>query len=290
MDTEELYSENKTAIALGNTCIGIECNDREFMEKTRNDYQPFLTPQRTDISIRFNLKERLTVAEIRRLLYDLRAYNEGERYFTVPELIECRINWPEGVLEIETDKNLFDPEVEYKLMNVLLRGLYSGIFRRLRKMPFDSYLVHGCGVVDGERCYLFTGPSGSGKTTVGSLAGSRTILNDETVLIGRNHDGFNLAGTPFDGGLTERSNAGYHLTKIFFLKHASEVTLKKLSEVDTYKRLLLQVFDTSPLFETPDNATFSEQAELCSEIAAGVPAYELGFLPDTSFWHHIDKI
>lgn len=286
----DLYREREITVGLGNTRIGMRCRDDEFMDKLSIDYGPFLVSGSPDINIEFNISDNYTAPEIKDLMTDLRAYRKGEYYYTEPELIACRLRWRDACLEIKTQKHLFDPEVDYRFLNTLLRGLYSGIYRKLRKTDFDDYLVHGCGVADGNRCYLFTGPSDSGKTTVASLAGGREILNDEAVLLGRNNGGFRLSGTPFDGGLARRNNERYHLSHVFFLKHARRVSIRKLSEIEAYKRLLLQVFDTSPLFELPDNDTFSEQAELCSEVASTVPSYELGFLPDASFWQPIENI
>jgi hypothetical protein len=260
------------------------------MEKLVLDYKSFLVSDIPDLCVNLNIRDRLRVSEIKYLLPYLRACQEGDRYYTDPELIECRIKWGKATLEVTTERNIFAPEVEYKLFNILLHGLYSGIFRKLRKTAFDNFLLHGCGVVDNDRCFLFTGPSGSGKTTVASLAGDRMILNDEAVLIGRNDEGFCLSGTPFDGGVQERNNLQHHLSTIFFLKHGREVKLRKLSQVETYKRLLTQVFDTSPLFELPDRNSFTEQAGICSEVVSKVPSYELAFLPDSSFWRHIETI
>lgn len=283
-----MYHDGAITVALGNTYIRMSCRDREFMEKLVSDYQPFLVSKSPDLSVYFDVREQLEATEIQALLRKSSAHKEGDRYYTEPDLIECRLQWNKATLEVATEKNLFSADVEYKFMNLLLTGLYSGIFRKLRKASFDKYLVHGCGIHDGNKCYLFTGPSGSGKTTVASLAEGRKILNDETVLIGRNGDGFCLAGTPFDGGVSERSNDSHRLSSIFFLKHDRQVTVRELKEVETYKRLLAQVFDTSPLFDLPDHDSFTEQAQLCSEIAASVPAYELGFLPDSSFWQYVE--
>jgi hypothetical protein len=285
-----LYREKEITVGLGNTRIGMRCRDKEFMGKLATDYEPFLVPGAPDINIEFNISDNYTAPEIKELMTGLRAFRDGEHYYTEPELIECRLRWHEACLKIKTQKHLFDPEVDYRFLNTLLRGLYTGIYRKLRKTDFNDYLVHGCGVAEGNRCYLFTGPSGSGKTTVAGLAGGRDILNDEAVLLGRNNGGFRLGGTPFDGGIPERNNSRYHLSAIFFLKHDRQVTIRKLNQIESYKRLLTQVFDTSPLFELPDNDTFSEQAELCSEVASVVSSYELGFLPDASFWQHIENI
>jgi len=116
------------------------------------------------------------------------------------------------------------------------------------------------------------------------------VINDETVLIGRNQNGFNLAGTPFEGGIPDTSNTSCHLSSIFFLRHDTRVSLRQLSKVETYTRLLTQVFETSPLFEIPGNDSLQERADLSAEMATRVPSYELGFRPDSSFWEAVENI
>ena len=157
-------------------------------------------------------------------------------------------------------------------------------------MAFDAYLVHGCGVVDGGQCYLFTGPPGSGKTTIAELANGRQVLNDEAVLISRKDEEFHLSGTPFDGEVSRRCGGTARLSAIFFLKHDKEVSLRRLNEVEIYKRFLSQVFNTTSQFEVSGSQSLSEQADLCMQVAEKVPSYELGFLPDTSFWQAVEKV
>ncbi len=277
-------------IELGAICIEIQCQDQEFREKMLTNYRPFLGSRAPDFRIKLNLRNKLTAPEIKQLLMNSRSYLDGNRIFTKPELLEFRIDWTEATLRVDTERELFAPIVEYKLMNSLMRGIYSGIYTKLRNTAPDAYLVHGCGIADGEQCYLFTGPSGSGKTTVARLANGRKVLNDEAVLIGRNKEGFYLSGTPFEGGTLNKYNTSSHLLAIFFLRHDTRVSLRKLSKVETYTRLLYQIFDTSPLFELPGNDSLQERADLSAEMATKVPSYELGFRPDSSFWQAIESI
>jgi hypothetical protein len=277
-------------IGLGNTCIEIRCQEARFIEKAHIDYRSFLVSRHPDFWIRFNLRDKLTASEVKQVLANSRSYLDGERFFTVPELLECRTNWSEATLWLDTEREIFAPSTEYKLINSLLRGIYSGIYKKLRNTPPDAYLVHGCGVVDGGKCYLFTGPSGSGKTTIAKLAGGRKVLNDEAVLIGREREGFHISATPFDGGVSNRCNTAGYLSGIFFLRHDTEVSLRQLSRAETYRRFLTQVFDTSPLFDLPSLESLSERADLAAEVATDVPSYELGFRPDPSFWDVVGHI
>jgi hypothetical protein len=285
-----MNSDRAVRIGLGKTCIEIQCQDKEFIEKARVDYQPFLVLRRPDFKIKFSLRKRLAASEVKLLLQNSRAHFDGNRFFTTPELLECRIKWQEASLLVDTEREIFAPQTEYKLMNNLMCGIYPAIYKKLRNSTPDAYLVHGCGVMDGRQCYLFTGPSGSGKTTIARLAGGRIVLNDEGVLIGRNKNGFHISGTPFDGGVPNRCGTTSQLSTIFFLKHDTKVSLRRLSKVETYIRLLTQVFDTSPLFEMPSFESLSEQADLSSQVATQIPSYELSFRPDSSFWPFVENI
>lgn len=282
-----IHTNDPVRISLGNTCVEISSNDRDFVDKARMDYQPFLVPRQPDFWIKFNLRDRMKADEVKNLLRSSRSYLEGSHFFTKPELLECRINWEEASLQVATEKELFNAKVEFKLMNLLMRGIYAGIFKRVRKILPNAYIIHGCGIVDKQRCLLFTGPPGAGKTTIARLAGDRKVLNDEAVLIGRNESGFHLSGTPFDGDVPGRCGAVAHLSAIYFLKHNVEVSLQPLTKTDAYSRLLPQIFDTSPLFEMPGSESRSEITDLCAAVAAQVPSYELSFRPDSSFWEVI---
>ncbi len=277
-------------IELGSICIEIQCQEQEFMEKMLINYRPFLVSRAPDFRIKLNLRNKLTAPEVKQLLMNSRSYLDGNRFFTKPELLECCIDWSEATLWVDTERELFAPSVDYKLMNSLMRGIYSGIYAKLRNTAPDAYLVHGCGIVDGKQCHLFTGPSGSGKSTVARLADGRKVLNDEAVLIGRNKEGFYLAGTPFDGGIPDKCHTSDHLSSIFFLRHYTRVSLRKFSNVETYTKLLTQIFSTSPLFEAPGNDSLQERADLSAEMSIKVPSYELGFRLDSSFWHVIETI
>ncbi len=285
-----MYQEETVQIEFGTVCIELHCQDQEFMEKVRLNYRPFLALCPPDFRIRFNLRNSRTAAEIKQLLTNSRSYVDGDRFVTEAELLECRISWAEATVWVDTEKELFDPSVEYKLMNALLRGIYSGIHKKVWNRTPGADLVHGCGIMDGERCYLFTGPSGSGKTTIAVLSDGRKVLNDEAVLVGRDNEKFYLSGTPFDGSASHRCNASGYLSAILFLRHDTKASLRKLSKVETYQRFLIQVFDTSPLLEAPGIDSLQARAELSAEVASEVPSYELGFRPDTSFWPLVEHI
>lgn len=277
-------------LTFGSLCIGVHCADTALIDSLRGTYRPFLTDREPEFTIELSVRSQLTLAEVKQVLAKSKSSLDAGKLTTNTGLLECRVDWSKAKLWVETERELLSPLINYRLMNTLLRGIYAGFFGRVRMRPPDAYLVHGCGIGDGERGYLFTGPSGAGKSTVARLAGDRTVLNDETVLVGRDQYGFRVQGTPFDGAVEARSNASRRLCAAFFLKHDKAVTLRKLGKVETYTRLLTQIFDTPPLFEDPGEQSLQERADLAVAMAKVLPAYELGFLPDGSFWPSISEL
>lgn len=290
MSEETMNQRQKMKIELGSICIEIQCQDQELTEKMRANYRPFLISHEPDFRIVLNLRNNLSALEVKRLLMALRPYANGDWLVTKPGLLKLRVDWVQATLWVNTEREIFAPSIDYKLLNYLMCGVYAGIYVKLKNATPDAYLVHGCGIIDGRHCYLFTGPSGSGKTTIAKLADGRKILNDEAVLIGKNKDGICISGTPFEGGQPYKCNTSAHLSAIFFLKHDTLVSIRKLSKVETYIKLLSQIFATSPLFETSGDDCLQKRAKLSADMATGVPAYELAFRPDSSFWQVIEAI
>jgi hypothetical protein len=271
-------------VTLGRTCIEIGSSDRAFLAWARGAYRPFLTAGAPDFRIDVSIEGERPVAEINALLPELRGNVQGDRFSTQPPLLDGQVDRLQHTLHVRTQRHMFSPGVEYRLMNFLLRAVYYAVYRCRWGMVPDAYLVHGCGILDRGKAYLFTGPSGAGKTTLARLAGHRIVLNDETVLLGRDGAGFTLAGTPFDGGLPARSNARGDLAAVFFLRHDGEVRRSELSQAKAYLGLLAQTLEASALLDPAGTARLDERADFCAALAARVPCFELGFRPDASVW------
>jgi hypothetical protein len=280
----------KVTIELGDICLGIHCEDRDFMGKMLNDYRPFLVRRGPDFRIFLKLSDRLSDAEIKGMLNNIKTLDHHDGLFNKPGLLEIEVDWTQAVVRVNAEKGLLAPTVGYKLFNHLMCGIYAGVYAYLKNTLPAAYLLHGCGIVDRERSYLFTGPSGAGKTTIARLAQGRKILNDEAVLVGKNENGIRISGTPLEGGQAEKCNESAELSAIFFLKHAKQASLQRLSKVDTYLRLLSQIFSTSPLFEVSGDTCLRKRSKLSAEMATVVPAFELSFRPDSSFWQVVEAI
>ena len=158
-----------------------------------------------------------------------------------------------------------------------LETFLAAVFAR-RLLREGGFLLHAAGIVAEHGASVFFGPSGSGKTTVAGLVGEG-VISDDIVAIRRNGDGFRVWGVPWRG---HRRSAP--LAALFRLRKAAETAFVPLSSAEAVRELL-----TSVCFSRPDR----EEAERFLEIAGGlltrVPAYEMRFTPDPSFWRAMPR-
>ena len=61
-------TEKPVRINIGNVCIEISCNDRNFLDKARIDYHPFLVSRKPDFKIKFDLRDKLKAYEVKTIL------------------------------------------------------------------------------------------------------------------------------------------------------------------------------------------------------------------------------
>lgn len=168
--------------------------------------------------------------------------------------------------------------------------------------PFDSYLricysllagihngflLHSAGVAIGEKGYIFCGPHQTGKTTISRLApGNSTLLSDDLILIRKINRSYLVYGTPFYGDLPQTGeNVCVQTESLLFPKKDKTVYLQRLDPVRSLSSLLPNVL----LFTTELNMS-KNVFNLCSDFCMAIPAYELHFLPDNTFWRYINDI
>ena len=166
----------------------------------------------------------------------------------------------------------------------MANGLYAdpletGLGQRLIVLWLACHgglMVHGCGVIDVDKGYLFAGNSGNGKSTMAGLwKDHATILCDERVII-RNVDGrFRIYGTPWHSDFAEVSSQSVPLEKIFFLGHHTNNSSRKQTEIVASTMLLKRAYH--PFW---DKTGMSNTLDFCDHLLHAVPSYELRFVPD----------
>jgi hypothetical protein len=144
-------------------------------------------------------------------------------------------------------------------------------------LPFHGgLLLHAAGLRGSRSAVVFPGRSGAGKSTLTRLLLDESVdlagLSDERIIV-RQIDGEPLAfGTPWAGTAGLAANAGARLAALAFLHQAPENHLEPL----TPQRALDQLLPVaSILWHDPDRT--SRTLQVCEELLARVPAYELHF-------------
>jgi hypothetical protein len=137
-------------------------------------------------------------------------------------------------------------------------------------------MVHACGVVDGERGYLFAGNSTHGKSTMAQQWEEKgLVLNDDRIVLRRRENRVWMYGTPWHGAYTAVSARGVRLDKLFFLRHARVNSARRVEGTRAASMLLSRSF--IPLW---DGEGMRYTLDFCSGLTAETPCFELGFIPD----------
>jgi hypothetical protein len=139
--------------------------------------------------------------------------------------------------------------------------------------------VHAAGAAVRGRGIFLAGPSGAGKTTLSRLlaAEGHGVLSDDRVIVRREGGAFALHGTPWPGDGGYAAPGGLPLAAAVFLAKGDANRLRPLAPAELAQRLL-------PVMSVPwfDGALAGRYLELCADLAASCPAFELVFRPDRS--------
>ena len=151
-----------------------------------------------------------------------------------------------------------------------------------------GFMLHASGVARNGRAWVFCGPSEAGKTTIARLAGTRRVLNDETVAILKRGRCYVACATPFygEGGpvmATKNTRAGAQ--GVFFLHKARQFAHRQLTASEAVERAFSQVF-----LPKKDPAVVAGILEALAAFAGRVPCYDLFFRPDPALWEYLDGI
>jgi len=166
--------------------------------------------------------------------------------------------------QVTIDPLIF-PTAELLMLNYLAKG-------RL------GVIIHSLGLDDEGRGLLFVGVSGAGKSTMANLwqGSGSTLLSDDRIIVRRQDDRYMMYGTPWHGDAHIASPEAAPLERIYFLSRSSENQLRPVSTMEAVTQLMVCCF---PPFYDRQGMAFV--VEFLAQVAAEVPCYELGFVPDT---------
>ena len=167
--------------------------------------------------------------------------------------------------------------LKHALMNV-----YSAYLMKLGW----GLLLHASCVSDRGGAHLFAGRSGAGKSTAASLSLPRPVLSDEAALVKIDPDSEEVVvfHSPFRSELEsdDPARAGVPLRSVLLLRQAVCNRKAPLSKSDALLRLMELVFCWR---RGPEES--ARALSLLGRLVDRVPAYELHFRKDDSFWELI---
>jgi hypothetical protein len=165
------------------------------------------------------------------------------------------------------------------LVAAVLRTVYCNLIARR-----SGIALHAAGVLRDGQAYVFAGRSGRGKTTVARLSEPYPLLDDDLVLIRQAGGAFAAYTSPaWARSLPGLDEAGrYPLAAIYCLRHGQPARLRPIAPAEAVARIL-----TLPPGATP--AVCDRLLATCSELAEGVPCFELTFAADSRIWELIAR-
>ena len=268
-------------IRIGNINISIESGIQERELAPPPAYRPFVSPGKTDISLR-----------LRRGLIDTR---DAQRVFDCPPIWTLYHRNRTSIIKIFSDMSglertlvlshslesadlyfgsrsdrfidpFFGPTIELLMVSYLARG--RGI------------IVHGCGIARNEKGILFVGESGAGKSTLAKLWHQEygvEALSDDRLIVRKEGKRFWMYGTPWHGEARFGAPQSVEVERILFLKHGRENSAEEIRGIEAAPKLISCAFP--PHW---DAAGMAFTLDFLGDLAARVLCQTFSFKPDRS--------
>lgn len=190
-------------------------------------------------------------------------------------------HWQDGFVDV--DRGVGELLLTDRRTDALRMSLenYLRVASQLLLLSRDCFLVHGAGVLDRDRCFLFFGPSGAGKTTVFNFSAPRPALSDDIVLVDLRGPRPQSWAAPFFGRfpLHERRRGTWPLAAALRLRQACEDRLEPLPAA----RAVATLSGSVPFVHELGVAHAGVTA-LAARLCEAVPVCDLHFTKSARFW------
>ena len=265
-------SENYCELSVSGIGVRLDCDHAQLNRKLCERYQLF--PAAGDIQLEGRV-EWVSPASLSSISPPAIAFQDGVLHFTTPGY--------EGSIDIEKNKATlsFSSSHPVEEVDYFLRAIYALLLFRS-----GGVMIHGAGILRHRRAYLFIGYSGSGKTTIARLSEADLVLNDDLIAVTPDGDGWRACATPFWNPTQVQPNpTSGPLAAMFHLVQAKRVTVKAMSP----GRSLAELLANLPVISADPGRSVSI-LDRALDLLRDVPAYQLHFLPDRSFWQVVEVL
>jgi hypothetical protein len=144
-------------------------------------------------------------------------------------------------------------------------------------------LIHSSCVIEDEKAHIFAGQSGAGKSTAAKLSFPRSLLSDEATLVKIAQEEVSAFNSPFRSEIEAAPfKENVPLESVQILYQALQNKRVKMKKPDALIQLMDKVF-----FWPHSQEETKTIMKLITQLVKKVPAYELHFQKNNTFWELI---
>ncbi|MEH7546755.1 hypothetical protein [Neobacillus vireti] len=184
---------------------------------------------------------------------------------------------------------LIDVDSEYKSATIsvyddfALKHALTNLYSSFIVHHNWGLLIHSSCVLENGKAHLFAGHSGAGKSTAAKLSFPRHLLSDEASLVKITSNRVSVYNSPFRSELDAGPFEGnVELASIQILFQALQNKRVRLEKSDGLLHLMDKVF-----FWPQSQDEVKTIMKLMTQLVKQVPAYELHFQKNNTFWELI---
>ncbi len=272
---------NHSKFTIGDTTISVKANPQTNALEIPATYRPFIKDGKTDIALRMH--ENNSVSTVGEKIFEsppiwslyrhngvsaLRIYEHIPGYgrtLVLPQDIataDLYFDNPEG----NNRDPFYGPTMELLMVNYLARE--------------RGVIIHGCGIKQNDRGFIFVGESGAGKTTMANIWSREPdveILSDDRTIVRKKNDHFWIYGTPWHGEGKFGSPGSARLEQIFFIQHGQTNSISNSTKAHSVTQFLKCSF---PPFWDAEGLEYS--MDVFNDLADAVPCRTLSVKADSS--------
>ena len=241
-------------------------------------FRPFLTDRAPDYTAKFRCVEALGQMDDRVLFEGscYRVHPDGSRsFFDAPQdpaAYALARTWHDRAL-VQIDYLARGARCVSQMENSFFHLGFEGLLIRRDRICFHASCIRT------ERGgILFSGPSGIGKSTQAELwcrHRGAELVNGDRPILHRCDDGFLAWGSPYAGSSRCHINTSVPVNALVFLAQEPENRIRRLGTGEAFRRIYAGL-----TIHSWDREFMDRAVSLAAELAAAVPCYELGCVPD----------